>query len=402
MIMKRIGLFLFAFLMVLGNVCAENVLKVNNVTIPSGSKAAIEINCEFDSQFKGYQFDIDLEDGVSLELDEAGKPIGENGFATDHIVSSSKISANKYRFVVVSLTGQLLPLNGTVLRVYALVEEGTAIGSSFSGKISAIEFTTSETEPYYFDEIPFSLMVGEPADTRTVLDEESSVLPAKASGVDVRVKRTIKANTWSTIVLPFAMTSEQLKAAFGDDVEVAEFTAWETTDFDVDDNPTAISVSFSEVSAIEANTPYIIKVTSEINEFVVDGVDIQAEDEPCVTVGRTNRGTFGSFTGSYVPMTLDAENLVLSDNKFWYSTGLTQMKGYRAFFYFQDILDSYNTQQAAEVRMSIVFDDGTVTNINSVNVDINIQHGSYNLNGMRVYNPRKGLIIKNRKKYLLK
>ena len=52
--------------------------------------------------------------------------------------------------------------------------------------------------------------------------------------------------------------------------------------------------------------------------------------------------------------------------------------------------------------MSIVFDDGTVTYINSVNADINIQHGSYNLNGMRVENPRKGLIIKNRKKYLLK
>lgn len=400
--MKRISLILFAFLMILGDVCAENILTVNDVTIPSGSKAAIEINCDFDSQFKGYQFDIDLEDGVSLELDDAGKPIGENGFDTDHIVSSAKISTNKYRFVVVSLTGQLLPLNGTVLRVFAIAEEGTAVGSSFSGKISAIEFTTSETEPYYFDEIPFSLTVGEPVDTRTVLDEESSVLPATASGVDVRVKRTIKANTWSSIVLPFAMTSEQMKTAFGDDVEVAEFTAWETTDYDDDDNPTAISVSFREVNAIEANTPYIIKVSSEINEFVVDGVDVEAEEEPCVTVGKTSRGTFGSFTGSYVPMTLDEECVFLSDNKFWYSTGLTQMKGYRGYFYFQDVLGSYYTQQAVPMRMSIIYDDGTVTYINSVDADINIQYGSYNLNGMRINNPTKGLVIKNGKKYLIK
>ena len=400
--MKRISLILFAFLMILGDVCAENLLTVNDVTIPSGSKAAIEINCDFDSQFKGYQFDIDLEDGVSLELDDAGKPIGENGFDTDHIVSSAKISTNKYRFVVVSLTGQLLPLNGTVLRVFAIAEEGTAVGSSFSGKISAIEFTTSETEPYYFDEIPFSLTVGEPVDTRTVLDEESSVLPATASGVDVRVKRTIKANTWSSIVLPFAMTSEQMKTAFGDDVEVAEFTAWETTDYDDDDNPTAISVSFREVNAIEANTPYIIKVSSEINEFVVDGVDVEAEEEPCVTVGKTSRGTFGSFTGSYVPMTLDEECVFLSDNKFWYSTGLTQMKGYRGYFYFQDVLGSYYTQQAVPMRMSIIYDDGTVTYINSVDADINIQYGSYNLNGMRINNPTKGLVIKNGKKYLIK
>ena len=400
--MKRISLILFAFLMILGNACAENVLTVNDVTIPSGSKAAIEINCDFDSQFKGYQFDIDLEDGVSLELDETGKPIGENGFATDHIVSSAKISANKYRFVVVSLTGQLLPLNGTVLRIFAIAEDGTAVGSSFSGKISAIEFTTSETEPYYFDEIPFSLTVGEPADTRTVLDENSSVFPATASGVDVKVKRTIKANTWSSIVLPFAMTSEQMKTAFGEDVEAAEFTAWETTDYDDGDNPTAISVSFTEVNAIEANKPYIIKVSSEINEFVVDGVDVEAEEEPCVTTGKINRGTFGSFTGSYVPRTLDEECLFLSDNKFWYSTGLTKMKGYRGYFYFQAVLGSYNTQQAAPMRMSIIYDDGTVTYINSVDADINILYGSYNLNGIRVDNPTKGLVIKNGKKYLIK
>lgn len=246
------------------------------------------------------------------------------------------------------------------------------------------------------------MTVGEPADTRTVLDEESSVLPTTASGVDVRVKRSIKANTWSSIVLPFAMTSEQMKTAFGEDVETAEFTAWETTDYDDDDNPTAISVSFTEVSAIEANTPYIIKVSSEINEFVVDGVNIQAEEEPCVTIGKTNRGTFGSFTGSYVPMTIEADNLFLSDNKFWYSTGLTQMKGYRGYFYFQDVLSSNSTQQAAPMRMSIVYNDGTLTYINSVDEDINIQYGSYNINGMRVEKPTKGLIIKNGKKYLLK
>ena len=76
---------MFTLFIILGNVCAENVLTVNDVTIPSGSKAVIEIKCNFDLHFKGYQFDIDLDEGVSLELDEAGKPVGENGFATDHI-----------------------------------------------------------------------------------------------------------------------------------------------------------------------------------------------------------------------------------------------------------------------------------------------------------------------------
>lgn len=394
--MKRIHLFIIAFFMMIGNVFAENKLSVNDVVIPLGDKAAIEIKCDFESQFKGYQFDIELAEGVSLELDEAGKPIGENGFNTDHIVSSSKVSGNKYRFVVVSLSGQLLPLSGTVLRAYATTDEATTIGSTFTGKITAIEFTTTETEPYYFDDIPFTLSIGEPVDTRVVLDEESSVLPATVSDVDVRVKRTIKANTWSSIVLPFSMSNEQVKAAFGDDVEVAEFTGWEETEDD------GISVSFSEVNEIEANIPYIIKASSGITEFVVDAVNIQADEDPCVTVGKNSKGTFGSFTGSYVPITIEEENLFLSDNKFWYSTGLTQMKGYRAYFYFQTVLDSYNTQKAAPMSLSITFNDGNVTRIDSLDADINVDNNTFNLKGMKVDGSAKGITIKSGKKYLQK
>lgn len=233
-------------------------------------------------------------------------------------------------------------------------------------------------------------------DTRVVLDEESSVLPATVNGVDVRVKRTIKANTWSSIVLPFSMSNEQVKAAFGDDVEVAEFTGWEQTEDD------GISVGFLEVNEIEANIPYIIKVSSVITEFVADAVDIQADEDPCVTVGKYGRGTFGSFTGSYVPITIEEENLFLSDNKFWYSTGLTQMNGYRAYFYFQTVLDSYNTQKAAPMSLSITFNDGNVTRIDSLDADINIDNSTFNLKGMKVDGSAKGMIIKSGKKYLQK
>jgi len=134
----------------------------------------------------------------------------------------------------------------------------------------------------------------------------------------------------------------------------------------------------------------------------VDGVDIHAEEEPCVTVGRTNRGTFGSFTGSYVPIEIEAENLFLNGNKFWYSAGLTHMKGYRGYFYFQDILGSIDSQRAAPMKMSIQYNDGTVTNINALDVDFHTQYGSYNLNGMKVTKTSKGLIIKNGKKYISK
>lgn len=388
--------------MIFGNVSADNVLSVSDAVIPTGGKAALEINCDFDTLFKGYQLDIELDEGIVLELDDTGNPIVENGFSTDHVLSSNKISENKYRFIALSFTGQPLGQNGTVLRVYVKAEDGVAIGSSFAGKITAIEFTTDDLQPYYFDEIPFSLTVDEPADTKIVLDEESDVLPEPASGVDVRVKRTIKSNTWSTIVLPFDMTNEQLRTAFGDDFELAEFSGWKTTSVDANEEPSSISVNFSETNVIEANIPYLIKVSSEISEFVVNGIDILPEEEPGVTVGKITKGTFGSFTGSYVPMVIDEECLFLNDNKFWYSTGLTKMKGFRAFFYFQDILGSYESRQEAPVRIHIMHNDGTISCINAINHDIQTQDAFYTLSGIKAGNSVNGLVIRDGKKYYIK
>ncbi len=399
--MRKTYFILMAFLLTLGNVCAENVLSVEDVTIPSGSCAMIEIKCEFDSYFKGYQLDIELDDGISLVLDDYGKPIGENGFNTDHVVSSSKLSDNKYRFVVVSFSGQLLPLSGTALKVYATAEDGINVGDSFSGKISAIEFTTKETKPYHFDDIDFRITLGEAVDTRIILDEKSDRLPTDATDVNVTVKRTIKAGIWSTIVLPFDMTTQQLTSAFGDDVELANFTTWETTDYDDNDNPKAITVFFKEANEIKANTPYIIKVSSEISEFNVDEVNIVVEEDPCVTVGKRPQHTFGSFNGSYTPLTIDEQYLFLNDNKFWYSVGKTRMNGYRGYFYFQDILSSYNSQGTAYVRMKIIQDDGNVTHITSLDADLTSTSKAYNLGGIRVPISNKGIVIMNGKKQLV-
>lgn len=234
-----------------------------------------------------------------------------------------------------------------------------------------------------------------------VLDENSTTAPEAAEGVNARVLRTISADIWSTICLPFAMTAEQVKAAFGDDVQIADFKSWEATDWDDDDNTTAIQVKFTDVSTIEANRPYIIKVSQPITEFTVDGVDIDAEDEPSVTVGRMNRGTFGSFTGTYVPITIEEECLFLNSSKFWYSTGSSTMKGFRAYFWFQDVIADYTSEAGSGARISFSFDDATGINASlrsngQSNADV------YNLQGQRVTKPGKGLFIKNGKKVIVK
>lgn len=166
-----------------------------------------------------------------------------------------------------------------------------------------------------------------PLDTRTLLDETSTVMPEAAVGVDVRVKRTLTANVWNTIVLPFPMTSQQVGEAFGDGVQLADFTGCEAKyEKEGDAYASSIKVNFSsDVTAIEANHPYIIKVKEPIKEFTVDGVDINPEEEPSVDRDeyRTGTGTkkdpyvyhYNSLIGTYMADTdVPEQTLFLNGN----------------------------------------------------------------------------------------
>ncbi len=236
-----------------------------------------------------------------------------------------------------------------------------------------------------------------------VIDEMATTVPESVDDADVRVKRTMDGGVWSTLVLPFDMSDTQVKTVFGSDVQIAQFTGWRTTERDGNGQPTAIEVNFSRTSSITANVPVIIKATRSISEFAVDYVNVNAETLPAVNVGNEVSGTAGSFTGSYVPMTLPKGSLFLYDNKFYYSVGKTQMKGLRAFFNFQEVLSE---MAIAESRVKIVIDGSDATGINDVTADSDGNY--YNLQGLRVKKPQgKGVYIersegKNGKKVINK
>jgi hypothetical protein len=236
-----------------------------------------------------------------------------------------------------------------------------------------------------------------------VLDENATEAPAAATGVNVRVKRTINAGEWSTICLPFAMTAEQCKAAFGNDVQLGDF-AGVNSSLDDADNVVAITANFDNVTAIEANHPYIIKVSTSVSEFTVDGVDVVPNEEDAFIEfdnGKTGsrRVVYSGFYGTYhASTTLDEYTLFLNDGKFWYSKGNTKMKAFRAYFDFNDVLASV---EKAEAPVLISF-DGETTGIDGVKRESITDDRYYNLSGQRVENPTKGLYIKNGKKVVVK
>jgi hypothetical protein len=201
------------------------------------------------------------------------------------------------------------------------------------------------------------------------------------------------------------MTAAQVKAVFGEDVQLADFISWTSEEDGETGDIVSIEIDFTTISAIAANHPCLIKVSKAIEEFTMDGVDIDPEDEPSIKVGR-NKATRGYFTGTYVAGTAVPENnLFLSGNKFWYSTGATTTKAFRGYFELADVLTSVEEGAGTKVRFSI---DGETTAIRSIENGeqrINNEDGIYyTLDGRKLNGKpmEKGMYIVNGKKVLKK
>lgn len=248
---------------------------------------------------------------------------------------------------------------------------------------------------------------------RTYLNETDANAPSAKENVDVTVKRTINANEWSTICLPFEVTAEKMDAAFGEGWRLGDFTGCDVTYTDETETIVEkINVKFEDVTAIEANHPYIIKVVDKVTEINVDGVDIEAEDEPSVDcdpypyqvmVGKNKYETrywYNSFIGNYENGFLVPEQtLFLSGGKFWYSVGSTPMMAYRGYFDFYDVLPEADT---SGTRITMSIDGGEMTGITTGRANTETST-IYDLQGRRVNGqPKKGFYIINNKKTLVK
>ena len=400
------------FLSVMVSVCTVAVamadgVVVEDVIIPQGGHVALAIGYSINSgaSYTGAQFDMLLPDGVTTLKDGVGKPVvTAGGGLADHTISPNYIDSSIDRFVVVSLSK--LPFNGVDGDFFTVTLQADAsldVGDTFTATISDVVFTTTDVQNVPLEGLSFSVTIGEPADTRVVLDELSTVMPEAADGVDVRVKRTFKTGTWSTFCLPFAMTGEQTAEAFGSDVQIADFAGYELTEDD-DDNITGITVLFDAVDAtqgIEANHPYIIKTSTDINEFTLDGVDITPEDEPVVATVKRTRKQWSELIGTYVAETVVPEKtLFLNANKFWYSVGSTKMKGYRAYFDFYDVLTEVD-EAYSNVRF-VIGDASGIHEIDGSGLFVEDIEGYYTIDGRKLNGKptEKGVYIANGKKIL--
>ena len=379
----------------------ENVVYIEPFSMAAGSQHTLSVKMKNAVAVEGFGFDLYLPDGVSVATDGDGFPMVE--LSTERTTAKKTNSFDAafqtdgcLRVLAASTNASTISGNdGEVVLITIKAETGMSVGN-YSVMLKNIAISDTEAKSHRTDYVETTVTITAPADARTVLNETSTVMPETATDVNVRVRRTIKAGEWSTLCLPFAMSEAQVKTAFGDEVQLADFQG-----YDVKDDGESISVKFADVTAIEKNHPYIIKVGADVTEFTVDGVDVDPEEEPMINFGTKRKPK--AFIGNYVAGTaIDNGCLFLSDNKFWYSVGTTTIKGFRGYFNFDDLLPDFEDNYAAARVMMMFNDDDVVTGIDA-SLSSKGEHRYYNLGGQRISHPKKkGLYIQEGKKLIVK
>lgn len=260
-------------------------------------------------------------------------------------------------------------------------------------RISDLQSTIDAVKGNYKYEARFRV---NPDAVAFVLDENFTTSPSASDGrVNLTVRRTIKGGEWSTLCLPFAMSEQQVKDVFGETVQLGNFQGYE-----VRDGGSTIVVKFEQETSIAANHPYIIKTDINITSFSVGSVEVIPVDKPAINYGTDQQPS--AMVGTYVNgTTVGYGCLFLNGGKFWYSTGRTITKGYRAWFQFADVLPLLENGHT-DARIVIDFDGSSETTTIGRVTASGMSSPAYDLGGRRRGQLSKGVYIENGKKIIIK
>ena len=411
--MKNFRLFsVVASIMMMTATFAQTTNSIFGVdaSIRKGKTGDLVIKYQLDQEgiYAAYEFYISLPEGITISTAE-GDAISNIGFNTCSVVLQSDGS---YKVMGANNpTNEIPGLTGTLLTLKLEADPSIAVDADLDAAEIKGGFLAYKTGEGGVDVDPTTFNISIVEVPTVILNESSTEDPEPNNDVNVKVIRTINADEWSTICLPFAMDEDQVKAAFGDDVVLGDFTGCTTTKSGSD--VTSITVNFNEATSILANHPYIIKVSEAKKDFSVEDVDIlegtnltinQDENIQEIDLGDGDiitRKRYNQFIGTYKANTILPKNsLFLNGNKFWYSNdeGKTKMKGFRGYFKF------YENLKDKELNSNIALSFDEADGINNVTVGQPAE-GIYDIQGRKVHtdenkwdNLKKGVYIINGKK----
>ena len=223
------------------------------------------------------------------------------------------------------------------------------------------------------------------------LNEDETCTP-EAKVADVTLNRTLTTH-WNSIVLPFAVSKEQIAAQFGEGTVVAAYK-------DATVGETSTTLNFEVVEEMQANVPYLIKPAQAGYTYTFQGVAIKAADNLEVGEGEIK------FVGNYEngkQLTKGDYFIDANRNKFYSANGTETMKAFRAIFV------STAAAPAKAMFFSIRGNNGETTGIENVKTLAGKTFDVYSIDGMLVRKNAtnlnglaKGVYVVNGKKYIAK
>lgn len=261
-------------------------------------------------------------------------------------------------------------------------------------------FQNNETLGFY----GFTFGASSTEATNVSISQNNGYTYEAKNNATVTLTKPLKANVWNAICLPFSMTEQQVRNAFGEDARIAEFKK-------VDESGKKAVASFGMhyYQLITAGKPCLIKPSQVNNTYTIKGVTIDAEQ--ALTIADSNKKF--DFVGTYAPTTMPVNSHFLgsNDGKLYYITTAKNISGLKAFL--------KPVENNSGAKLSIAFDstvndqDNNTTGIEAIKdytdqeaANSSANKGIYNINGQFMgTNPAilpQGIYVKNGKKFIIK
>ena len=221
------------------------------------------------------------------------------------------------------------------------------------------------------------------------------------------LKRALKPGEWSTLVLPFSLNADEVKAMFGDNVKLAKYIG--STQKSAD----GYILNFEKAESITAGEPVLICGADEKSDNTYlagklllgtdDNRGKDVESNVSMTDPTTDTSNRFNLKGTYIH---NASFIQAGDYYLGSGNALHHAKSAKALGSARMVVRyEGNNPQAKLAALNF---DGVTTGIDEVRMDNDTREAltgsssapAYNLNGQRVSSGYKGIIIINGKKIL--
>lgn len=413
---------------------ADDLVSIPKVTIMQGKKAELIIMSNFDYSnheagygYTGTQVEFKLPTGISavkssLVISSTVKDACPNmikGF------TSASETDGRTIILVYQMGGEEAsePVDcmteGQYEICHCLIEcADNVTPGTYQGTTTKIEITDNSRPIQKFNiaNLTFDIEVIE-YKPRDLYDDIVEVEENTGKVEDVIIHRSFNKDKWATICLPFAMTLDQMEDVFGKGTKLAEFT-----EYDYAGETDNIIMKFvSATNGIEANYPYIICPTQEVENIFVEDVLVAPEEDDAIVEYENGKSgnrkvTWAQFIGTlkqgvFEDKVTDKDHtpgqcfLFINNNKFYVSTSAKTIKAYRGYFWVDVVEESY-----APANISIMV-DGDLTSIEELTTPSNqtVDGNVYTVSGINLGRAEdvmeslpSGIYIVNNKKVIVK